>query len=193
MPDLILWVTAGLIAYLLGSIPTGVILARVLSRPDVRYAGSTHTGGRNVMRVVGRRAGLAATAVDTAKGISAVAIAHWIGAGDVGLVIAATLAVAGHCWPLYTRFHGGMGLATGCGILFWLAPDALAALLITWALLNYLLLHHPARAVGATVILLPLIMLALKKPPELLATGLVVGLIVFIRYVPDFRRVYEQE
>jgi len=193
MTPLLSWTITGVVAYLLGSIPTGVILSRVLSKPDVRCAGSTHTGGLNVMRVVGFRAAVLTVITDAAKGIVAVAFARWIGAGDMGLVLAATLAVVGHCWPIYTRFRGGMGLATGCGILFWLAPDVLVALFIVWAILHFGLLHHAARAVGAAVLSLPFIIVPLGKPPVLLFLGLAVGVVIFIRHIPDFQRVYHQE
>jgi len=190
MTPILSWIVAGVAAYLIGAIPTGVILGRVFSQQDVRRAGSTHTGGRNVMRVMGLRAGILAVVTDAGKGITAVANSQWLGTGDVGLVLAASLAVAGHCWPVYTRFHGGMGLATGCGILFWLAPDVLAVLFIVWAVLHFGLLHHAARAVGISVLTLPVIIVLLGKPPVLLYTGLAVGLVVFIRYIPDFQRSY---
>jgi glycerol-3-phosphate acyltransferase PlsY len=184
------WAVVAVVAYLLGSIPSGVIISRAMSQHDVRYFGSTHTGGRNVMRAAGAWAGAFTTVSDAAKGIVAVAIARWMGTGAVGLAIAATLAVVGHCWPIYTRFHGGMGLATAGGILFWLAPDVLIALIVAWVLLNSFLLRHPARSIGVTVILLPFIVFLLRKPPGLMATGLVVGFVIFIRYRPEFARVY---
>ncbi len=190
MNPILIWSVAAIAAYLIGAIPTGVILGRLFSQQDVRHTGSTHTGGRNVMRVMGVRAGILAVIVDAGKGIVAVAVSQWLGAGDVGLVLAATLAVAGHCWPVYTRFHGGMGLATGCGILFWLAPDVLLILFVVWGVVHFGLLHHAARAVGVAVLTLPGIVIFRGKPPALLYTSLAVGLVVFIRYIPDFRRKY---
>jgi len=104
------------IAYLLGSIPFGLILTRMAGLGDIRQVGSGNIGATNVLRT-GRR-GLAAGTLllDGAKGALAVQLAGLL-FGAVWMPLAAMVAVVGHCFPVWLRFRGGKGVATGLGVL----------------------------------------------------------------------------
>lgn len=131
-----------ILAYLLGSIPFGYLLVRLRGGGDVRETGSGGTGATNVTRRAGRAAGLLTLALDALKGAAAVVVARsWL-TGDFGVswwvVAAALAAVLGHVFPVWLRFRGGKGVATGLGVFLSLAPLAvLCALpvfvLVVWA------------------------------------------------------------
>ena len=122
------------IAYLLGSIPFGFLLVKLKSGADIRETGSGGTGATNVTRKVGKGAGILTLALDALKGFLAVWIAHWLTdeAGVTWIVASAgVLAIVGHCFPVWLKFKGGKGVATGLGVFLAIVPWAvLAALLV---------------------------------------------------------------
>src|SRR5882762_8033834 len=122
------------VAYLLGSIPFALILAKLFGGEDVRKSGSGNIGATNVARVVSPLAGVLTLALDAAKGWAAVWLASRVTHGAANLmVIAGFLALVGHCFPVWLRFRGGKGVATAAGIFAALCPLAtlLAVLLFT--------------------------------------------------------------
>lgn len=113
------------LSYLVGSIPFGLVLVRLVMGIDIRSVGSGNIGATNAARAGGRALGLTVFLCDFAKGWLAPAVlARELGrAGDDRLAVACgAAAVLGHCFPLYLRFRGGKGVATGCGALVALDP-----------------------------------------------------------------------
>ena len=111
-------------AYVLGSMPTGVVLARVLGRADPRSSGSGNTGATNVARTLGWRLGALTLLGDLAKGLLPVLIGRWADLGTAWISLAAVLAVIGHVYSVFLAFDGGKGVATGLGAFLGLAPLA---------------------------------------------------------------------
>jgi len=112
-------------AYLLGSIPFSYLVARGFGVRDVRRVGSGNVGATNVLRSAGRAAGALALALDLAKGVVAVALARAIAPGSTEApALAAVAAVVGHMYPVWLRFAGGKGVATGLGAFAPLVPLA---------------------------------------------------------------------
>lgn len=114
-----------IIAYLIGSIPFGYLIVRAKSGGDVRDTGSGGTGATNVSRNAGKAAGVLTLILDALKGAIAVIIAKLILNGDNTdwLIAAAAIAViVGHIFPVWLRFRGGKGVATGAGVFLVLAP-----------------------------------------------------------------------
>jgi glycerol-3-phosphate acyltransferase PlsY len=111
-------------AFLIGGIPWGVIIARVVGGPDPRTLGSGRTGGANVLRALGPGAALASGLLDMLKGTVAVLLARWLGAGPWIEVLAATAAIIGHTYSPFLGFKGGRGVATGWGALLVISPLA---------------------------------------------------------------------
>jgi glycerol-3-phosphate acyltransferase PlsY len=123
-----------LLAYLLGSIPSGYLIVKLASGADIRETGSGGTGATNVSRKAGKVAGVATLALDVLKGAAAVLVARWL-TGEAGtswiVAAAAALAVVGHCYPVWLKFKAGKGVATGLGVFLAIAPlAALAALAV---------------------------------------------------------------
>ena len=125
------------LAYLLGSIPSGLVVARFMGGPDPRSQGSGNLGTANVYRALGRKAGALTLLGDMAKGAVPVALARitlsQLGAWqDAGVALVAAAAVLGHVFPVYLGFKGGKAVATTFGVVAVVAP---------WAALNLVLVY----------------------------------------------------
>jgi len=119
-------VVAAIIGYLLGSIPWGLVLARVCGYGDIRRIGSGNIGATNVLRTGSKALAAATLALDLAKGVAAVWIAALL--GGPAILAAGAAVVVGHMFPVWLGFRGGKGVATAFGVLIALAwPVALAA------------------------------------------------------------------
>ncbi len=152
------WISAAAVAlsYLVGSIPWGLVLVRLVKGIDLRTVGSGNIGATNAMRAAGKPLGLTVFALDFAKGWAAIALCAQALAGvaatsPVAMVCAAA-SVLGHCFPVWLAFRGGKGVATGCGAL--VAVDPLiwvlggAVWLVTLALSRYVGLASIAMGVA---------------------------------------------
>jgi len=125
----LLWIPMA--AYLLGSIPFGLLVAKVFGGGDVRKAGSGNVGATNVARVAGPLAGILTLVLDAAKGSAAIWLAaHFSGEVAGWMVLAGLAALIGHCFPVWLRFHGGKGVATAAGVFLMLSPLALLGSLL---------------------------------------------------------------
>lgn len=129
-----------IIAYLLGSIPFGYLLIKYIftAGEDVRRIGSGGIGATNVTRRAGIKGGLLTYGFDVAKGVVAVVLMQQIEAENyVWIGATAIAAIVGHCYPIFLRFKGGKGVATGVGVFLVLAPYAVLTTLVVWALVVY--------------------------------------------------------
>jgi glycerol-3-phosphate acyltransferase PlsY len=132
-------------AYLLGSIPTGYLLVRLFRHQDIRSVGSGNIGATNVLRSGGKGLGAATFLLDTLKGCSAVWLGSLLGALLLpatpvrsAQALAALFAVIGHMFPVWLRFHGGKGVATGFGVFLVSAPWAALAAISIFAIALFL-------------------------------------------------------
>lgn len=124
-----------LVAYLLGAIPFGYILVKYVftSGEDIRDVGSGGTGATNVTRRAGKVAGLLTYLFDMAKGIAAVMLMKQVAGEDYYWIGAAAIAaITGHIFPVFLRFRGGKGVATGVGVFITLAPYPVLFALLIW-------------------------------------------------------------
>ncbi len=124
---LILW---GAIGYFLGSVPSGMILARLMSLGNLREIGSGNIGATNVLRTGNKKAAALTLLFDAAKGAIAVLVARHL-VGEDAAQLAGFMAFIGHCFPVWLKFRGGKGVATYLGILWAVSwPMGLAACVI---------------------------------------------------------------
>jgi glycerol-3-phosphate acyltransferase PlsY len=134
-----LHVLAVILAYLLGSIPFGYLLVRLSGGGDVRETGSGGTGATNVTRRAGRRVGMLTLLLDALKGAAAVLVARLWASGASGaewwVAAAAAAAVVGHVFPVWLKFRGGKGVATGLGVFLILAPLAVLCALAAFVVI----------------------------------------------------------
>jgi glycerol-3-phosphate acyltransferase PlsY len=123
-----------LVAYLLGSLPTALLLVRLMTGEDVRRKGSGNVGATNALRAAGWKAGVAVTLIDIGKGALSVFLmrqynpeSSWVAATMLAVVI-------GHCYPVWLKFRGGKGVAAGFGAFVIIAPLSALAALAVWFL-----------------------------------------------------------
>ena len=121
-----------LLAYLLGSLSFGLLIARVYGGADLRRSGSGNIGATNVARTLGKTAGILTLLGDGAKGLVAVLLAQAWGQASMLPAVAACVAVLGHMFPLYHGFRGGKGVATALGVLLPTLPLPLLGGLLVW-------------------------------------------------------------
>jgi glycerol-3-phosphate acyltransferase PlsY len=146
---MLLPLTLVVVSYLIGSIPFSYLVARILAGKDVRNEGSRNVGATNVARTAGRLAGVLALFLDLAKGWAVIVFARWIVARpewpfppgtmpwesrEMWIALAGLIAVLGHMFPLWLRFHGGKGVATAAGVVLSLDPRVFLASLIVFAI-----------------------------------------------------------
>jgi glycerol-3-phosphate acyltransferase PlsY len=152
-------------AYLIGSIPTGLIVARLAGGTDPRSQGSGNIGATNVGRVLGRGAGLITLAGDVLKGAAGPLLAGWVVAGSPDapafMALAGAGAVMGHIYPLFLGLKGGKGVATAAGVFLVLSPLSLSIAAAVFALLVWRWRYVSLGSIGA----------ALALPVGVLATG----------------------
>jgi glycerol-3-phosphate acyltransferase PlsY len=177
-------VLCALLAYLLGSIPFGLVLTRLFGAGDIRKIGSGNIGATNVLRT-GRKGLAAATLIlDGGKGAVAVLIADRFGP-DMA-VIAAGASVLGHLFPVWLNFKGGKGVATTLGVLLAVAWPVGVIACLTWLLVAFTLRYSSLAALVAIALTPVTAYLLADAHRAWLALGLAV--LVFIRHHENIRR-----
>jgi acyl phosphate:glycerol-3-phosphate acyltransferase len=192
LPATALWLIP-LIAYLLGSIPFGLLIVKAFGGGDIRKTGSGNIGAANVARNAGAFAGIFTLILDAAKGYLAVWLAaSWTHGGVRWMVFAAIAAVVGHMFPVWLRFHGGKGVATSLGVFLPICAPAVGLAALLWLLVVAFWQYSSLGSIVAAAAL-PLLIYILYAPhyapPDLLTWGTVaVSLLVLIKHRPNMER-----
>jgi glycerol-3-phosphate acyltransferase PlsY len=183
-------------AYLLGAVPTGLVLARLFSAIDIRSSGSGNIGATNVARLLGRKFGLLTLLGDMLKGFlpvysGALLFPDARGGTDYMLLsIFGLAAFLGHLFPVYLKFKGGKGVATGFGVFAWLAPAPLALVLVLFVVI-VAVSRYVSLGSLCTALVLPLLLIAYSYPLPVVVTGIVMGLLVFIKHRDNIQRLLQ--
>jgi glycerol-3-phosphate acyltransferase PlsY len=160
-----------LIAYLLGSIPFGYLIVRWQRGVDVRATGSGSIGATNVMRNLGILGFVATFILDVGKGLLAVLLASKLTfENPTWVATAACAAVLGHCFPVWLRFRGGKGVATGVGVFIALAPWQVVLVLAIFAVVVAIWRYVSLGSIVATAAF-PVLVLLVKHPPIQMVLG----------------------
>lgn len=183
-------------AYLLGSIPFGLILGNLFGGKDVRKTGSGNIGATNVVRAAGLPAGVLTLVLDAAKGAAAVVLgAKLSNDSATWMMVAVLAALAGHCFPIWLKFKGGRGVATAAGAFLVLCPAAFAGAVILFILVvlfwRYVSLGSISAA--AAMPLLTYFFWAPSHAPPLVITfgTLAAGLLIVYKHRENIRRLVE--
>ncbi len=198
MPLPVILPTAAVVSYLIGAIPFSLIIARIHG-VDVRKVGSGNVGATNVLRSVGKSAGITALLLDMLKGFlptfffPVLCMSFSDTAPETGLkIICAVSSICGHVWPVYLKFKGGKGIATSAGALIALAPAAVLSGLIVWVVVVSLTRYVSlASILAATAI--PILGWYLYHPegPVLPATLTAIGILAVARHHSNIRRLIQ--
>jgi glycerol-3-phosphate acyltransferase PlsY len=192
MPVLLLSSLAFLsLGYLSGSLTPSIWITRMVKGVDVRDAGSGHATATNTIRQAGFGWGALVLILDIFKGYLPAWLALRYAPADWLVPLTAAAVVAGHCWPVFARFRGGMGLACAGGFMLAIHP---LAFLVGLGLLIALTLtiHHSARASVATGLLMAPLFWVLGLRGLEFWTALAVGLVIAYRFLIDWNRQYRE-
>jgi len=185
------FVAAMLLAYVIGSIPFGVVVGKVFYHVDVREHGSGNVGTTNVFRVLGKKAGAAVLACDMLKGyIPAFIAAYFLRETDPWLVIfIAAAPVVGHMYSVFLKGSGGKGVATGAGVVIALVPLAGGVIAMVWVLL-ILITRYVSLASLVATLLVPLFVFALGDPLPYLIAAVLVTVGIFWAHRGNIKRLF---
>ncbi len=185
------------VAYLLGSIPMGYLLVRLFRHEDIRSVGSGNIGATNVLRSGGKGLGAATFLLDVLKGCAAV----WLGAAIAPYLtpigpprnieaLAALAAVLGHMFPVWLRFRGGKGVATGFGVFLVAAPLAALAAIALFAVVLLLSRYVSLASIlaAASFPVFALFLVQGDKPGFYSAAQFVVALLIIVKHHQNVRR-----
>ncbi len=176
----VLVVAALLFSYLLGSIPVGVLLAR-LRGLDPRTTGSGNIGATNVMRSAGKTLGIATLLGDILKGAVPTLVASHYSLPYGAVAVIGLAAFLGHLFPIYLRFKGGKGVATAVGIFLALSPLAVAADLVIFAFILYRWKYVSLGSLACAA-LMPVLMRLFGAPREYMILAFLMALLIFWKH-----------
>jgi glycerol-3-phosphate acyltransferase PlsY len=180
-------------AYLLGSIPFGLLIVKALGGQDIRSAGSGNIGAANVARNAGWLAGILTLLFDAGKGYLAVWIAgHYTNGSGRWMIAAAVAVVVGHIFPVWLGFKGGKGVATSLGAFLPISAGAVAAAGALWVLVVLFWRYSSLGSIVAATSLPALVYLFYAPrhapPTYMLAGTVVVSLLVVVKHQGNIRR-----
>ncbi|SFV74726.1 Acyl-phosphate:glycerol-3-phosphate O-acyltransferase PlsY [hydrothermal vent metagenome] len=187
-----------IIAYLVGGIPFGLLLAKKFAGVDIKKQGSGGIGATNVLRVVketnpslAKKLGIATLVLDALKGIFVLVVAHFVGVSEATLWGIAVLAVIGHCFSPFLNFEGGKGVATGMGVMAFMLPIETIIALIAWGVsAKTLKISSVSSLLGVITLLLASFLI---HPNMAHAPVVFITIILFYKHIPNIIRLIKGE
>lgn len=200
MASLVLWalaLTAGfwaIVAYLIGSIPTGYLIVKAKTGEDIRKVGSGSTGATNVKRVLGKKWFFTVMILDALKGALPVVLAYLFSKNVLGIfpVIAAVFVIIGHSKPLFLGFKGGKSVASGIGTIIALNWQVGLILAAVWGVITYFTRYVSVGSIIA-LILSPILMWLFKAPVAYVAYCVVAAVYVTYLHRENIKRLLKGE
>ena len=169
-----------LAAYLVGAIPTGVILTRLAGGEDIRKTGSGNIGATNVYRTAGRKLGIITLLGDCLKGAIPMLIAIPLFHPPTGgLALVGLAAFIGHCYPVYLGFKGGKGVATALGVFLVLSPQAILGAFALFALVLWRWRYISLASISAAAAIPFLVLLFERSLPLFLVAAVIAGVVIW--------------
>jgi acyl phosphate:glycerol-3-phosphate acyltransferase len=179
------------LAYLVGSIPFGLVVGKLFYGVDVRQHGSGNVGTTNVFRVLGKKAGVAVLVCDMLKGYVPAAIAAAL-FGPWPAIFIAAAPVVGHIYSIFLKGRGGKGIATGAAVVLALVPAVFAILLVVWIAV-LLTIRYVSVASLAAASLVPVLTIAFGEPLPYEIAGLLVAVVVWWAHRGNIKRLLAGE
>ncbi|MEW8382564.1 MAG: glycerol-3-phosphate 1-O-acyltransferase PlsY [Candidatus Thiodiazotropha taylori] len=169
------------IAYLLGSISSAIIVCRLMGLPDPRSQGSNNPGATNVLRIGGKKAAAITLFGDMVKGLIPMLIAHLFDAPPLYLALTGLAAFLGHLYPVFFSFKGGKGVATALGVQFGLHWGVGLAVALVW-LFTAKVVNISSLSALISMALAPIFVWLIWPAPELIVMQIVISVILFWRH-----------
>ncbi|PHO08810.1 glycerol-3-phosphate 1-O-acyltransferase PlsY [Malaciobacter canalis] len=190
-----------LLAYLVGSIPFGLILAKTFANVDIKSQGSNSIGATNVLRVVkqtnpslAKKLGIATVILDAIKGLVIIALAMFLNAPTETLWAIAVLAVLGHCYSVYLGLEGGKGVATGLGVFLILIPIPTLIGAIVWIICAKVIkVSSLSSLFGLTAVVIGAILFNNGLEVGSNAPVYIIAFIIYYKHIPNIIRLIKKE
>ncbi|WP_257937978.1 glycerol-3-phosphate 1-O-acyltransferase PlsY [Campylobacter lari] len=186
-----------LLAYLIGAIPFGLLLAQIFAKTNIKNAGSKSIGATNVLRVVkesdpklAKTLAVATIVLDALKGIIPILVTKFLGYDENILWTMAVLAVFGHCFSPYLKFEGGKGVATGAGVLAVFLPFEIISAVLAWFIIGKIFKISSLASLGALVVLIITSFIFHYDMPVINthAPIFIIAFIVIYKHIPNILR-----
>lgn len=186
MTDRLLPYTLILVAYILGSVPFGVLVAKSKD-VDIQKVGSGNIGATNVLRTLGKTPALITLLGDTLKGVAAVLVSRLFAGGDVIEGIAGVAVVFGHMYSIFLSFRGGKGVATGFGVFAVYSPVSALVSITVW-ILTALFLRYSSLAAITAFFSLPIVLVVSGASGVKIFFAIVIAFLIILRHKQNIQR-----
>ena len=174
-------------AYLVGSIPTGLLLAKAFAGVDIREAGSGNIGATNVYRTLGRKVGLLTLVGDCLKGLIPVAAAYALGFTTPWIALIGLAAFLGHVYTVFLGFKGGKGVATALGVFLAVSPLAVLGALVVFSLVLFKWRYVSLASISAAAVV-PSLVALIDKRPEIVGMSIIIAAMVIWKHRENIKR-----
>ena len=181
----IMIIVYAILAYLIGSIPSGLIIGKNFFNIDVRQYGSKNIGATNTYRVIGLKAALPVFLCDALKGAAGVVLLSSY--GPMYMILGGILAMMGHNWSIFLGFKGGRGVATGLGVLIALSPLVALIAFLVWGVIVYFTKLVSLGSIIAAA-LVPILMYFTGESYWFVGFGALAALFVIVRHWDNIKR-----
>ena len=175
------YILAAVIAYLIGSIPSGLILGKLFWHTDLREHGSHNIGATNAWRTLGKGAGIAVFIADSLKGQAGVALGLVLAGTPLAAVLGGLFAIIGHSFSIFLGFHGGKGVATSLGVLTMLMGNVTLIVFAVWFAIVYTTRYVSLGSVVAGF-LTPILAALFGYPMEYILFTVIAAILVIVRH-----------
>lgn len=188
------------LAYFIGGIPFGLILAKVFAKKDIRLEGSNNIGATNVLRVLkasnpslAKKLAISTFALDALKGMAVIFIAYLLGLNTAIQWMIGVMAVLGHCFSPYLKFEGGKGVATAAGVMAWFLPVEVLIALVVWFGLGKSLKVSSVASLGALLAFVIASYLLHYDMPYIKthAPIFIIVTVIIYKHIPNILRLFE--
>ena len=181
------YLLTGVLAYLIGSIPSGLILGKLFWHTDLRQYGSHNIGATNAWRTLGKIPGLIVFLADSFKGQAGVLLGLYLIDTPLAAVIGGLLAIIGHSFSIFLRFRGGKGVATSLGVLTMLMGNVTLLVFAVWLAIVYMTRYVSLGSVVAGF-LTPILAALFSYPMEYIVFTVIAAFLVIVRHRENIKR-----
>lgn len=182
-------IIVSVLSYIIGNMETSYIIAKNAAGIDIRKYGSGNAGATNVLRTLGKKAGIAAFLGDALKGVLAVILGRLI-AGEDGQIFAGLFVVIGHNWPVFLNFKGGKGIATTIGVMTAINPYIVAAI-VPIGIVIIIITKYISLASILGMIIFPIVMLFTHQSIKLVLFSFILSIMALYRHRTNIKKLME--
>lgn len=175
------------LAYLVGSVPSGLILGKLFWHTDLREHGSHNIGATNAWRTLGKVPGIIVFVADSLKGQAGVLLGLSLVGTPLAAVVGGLLAIIGHSFSIFLRFHGGKGVATSLGVLTMLMGNVTIVVFVLWFTIVYMTRYVSLGSVVAGF-LTPVLAAFFSYPMEYIVFTVIAAFLVIVRHRENIKR-----